>query len=63
MGWMWIVWLLIAVAVVWAVVAASRTPRYGGPPRDSAEEILKGRFARGEIDRDEYRRRLEDLRR
>ena len=27
------------------------------------EQILKGRYARGDIDRDEYQRRLEDLRR
>ena len=33
-----------------------------GPPRDSAEEILRERFARGELSEGEYLRALEILR-
>lgn len=70
-GWgvmfgMWIFWLvviaLVILVVMWLVRAASgggtgtRTDR-------SPEEILKERYARGDIDREEYQRRLEDLRR
>ncbi len=74
-GW-WVVMPLMMVAfwglVAWAVVALVRNDHPGqpgteqpaaAPPRgDPAEQILAGRFARGEIDADEYRRSLEILR-
>jgi putative membrane protein len=63
MGWMWIWWLVglaVFVAGIWAVtrVAAPRRP----DGRESPETILKQRYARGELDREEYERRLKDLR-
>ncbi len=62
MGWMWI-WpvllLVVALVVIRAVVAPSH-PREGGK---TPEEILRERYARGEIDEDEYRTRLNGLRR
>ncbi len=59
-GWGWWMlagWLLTVAligAVVWALVAAGRGWR---SPRgdERAAEILAERFARGEIDADEYR--------
>jgi putative membrane protein len=61
-GWMWIWWILIIVALVflirWLVVQSS-----GGRSSDSPEQELKRRYARGEIDREEFQRSLEDLRR
>jgi uncharacterized membrane protein len=61
MGWMWIFWILVLVLIVYTVWRPS--PWTG--PRDesnlSAEEILK-RYARGEIGKEEYERKLEDLR-
>ena len=54
--------------VVWVVVRAVRRPGDGpsGLARtagqDPAERLLADRFARGEIDEDEYRRRLATLR-
>lgn len=69
MAWMWVGWLAIIAAVVWLAVWAVRSgvgsggPEPGPPPADSPETILKRRYARGEIDGEEYRRRLEDLRR
>lgn len=71
-GWIWMVSLLpmlfwIVVLVLGAIVVVrlinrDRTsmPGFGG---DTAEEILRRRFAAGEIDADEYERRLEVLRR
>ena len=61
MGWMWIGWLVLIAAIVW-LIAAAVNPRIpvGG---DDPETVLKRRYARGEIDRDEYQRRLDDLRR
>jgi putative membrane protein len=67
-GWLWlnaVVWLLViaalAVLIVWLVIRANQPT---GPTRtgtDSARRILAERFARGEIDADEYARRRELL--
>jgi len=66
MWWMpfaWILGLALLIALVWIV--ATRTT--GGfsvrSTEESAEQILKRRYARGEIDREEYERRLGDIRR
>ena len=64
MGFMWLWWIFgiaLIVAIVWAIAQATSRGDNNGSP--SAEEILKRRYARGEIDENEYRRRLEDLRR
>ncbi|HQT95562.1 MAG TPA: SHOCT domain-containing protein [Thermoanaerobaculaceae bacterium] len=63
MGWMWIFWVLVVAAIVFVFVAAARAAHRSPVERESAEEILKRRYARGEIDRVEYQKRLEDLRR
>jgi hypothetical protein len=55
---------LVAV-VVWLVVRVFpkvRRDEQLGTPRDSAEEILRERFARGEITAEEYQRSIEILR-
>lgn len=63
-GGMWLWWLLIIVAIgalIWVVAAYAR--RGNGGSGESPEQTLKQRFARGEIDRDQYDRMLTDLRR
>lgn len=62
MGWMWIWWLLGIAAVaatLWVVVSAGR--RNGGTD-ESPEQVLRRRYAKGEIDRETYERMLQDLR-
>lgn len=61
-GGMWFFWLVVFAAVSLAIVVAVRAMRRSEPPRESPEEILKGRFARGEIDREELERAMKDLR-
>lgn len=68
-GWGWaglammIVMLALWIAVIWAVLAAVRgDTRRGERPDDDPERLLDRRFATGEIDEDEYRRRLDALR-
>jgi putative membrane protein len=66
-GWlgagMWVFWILlivIIVVLVRAVAGSSATP----PQQDRHEtplEILKARYARGEIDEEEYERRRREL--
>ena len=61
MGFGMLLWLVLGVVVVWLVVrglmALERT-RPGGTPSSGPDEVLRERFARGEIDADEFERRL-----
>ena len=62
-GWWWFLgigWLVLLLAIV-AVVLVRRFNEPKAPPRQ-AEDVLAERFAQGEIDEDEYRRRREALR-
>jgi putative membrane protein len=65
MGWMWLWWIVGLAVLVLVVWAMTRAAGMSGSARgeDSPETLLKRRYARGEIDRDEYERRLNDLRR
>ncbi len=62
MGIIWIVVLVVAVVLVYRLVKLSGS-RDRDFPGESPETILKQRYARGEISKDEYERLLEDLRR
>jgi putative membrane protein len=62
MGWMWIFWIAVIVLIVWAVRGPLTTNRSRDESALSADEILKRRYARGEIGKEEYDRKLEDLR-
>lgn len=61
MGFGMLVWLILAVVVVWLIVrgliALERT-RTGGTPSSGPDDILRERFARGEIDAEEFERRM-----
>jgi putative membrane protein len=59
-----VLWIVVVGLIVWAVTAAVRRPgdsetvsRTG----ESAMEILKKRYARGEINKQEYEERKRDL--
>lgn len=67
-GWMWLtglVWLLVIAAlaglVVWLIIRMNQPTGSSASGTDSARRILAERFARGEIDADEYARRREML--
>lgn len=65
--WLWPLFLIIfVVIVIWLLAKGARSRGGGGgiqPHRQTPEDILKERYARGEIDHEEYRKRLEELRR
>jgi putative membrane protein len=60
--------LLVVAAIIVGIVLIIRALRRDGgraptssPSRDTALEILNARYARGEIDREEYLQRKRDL--
>jgi putative membrane protein len=59
--WIGILWLLFWAALVIAALYVLR-PRAHRERDESAMESLANRYARGEIDEDEYRKRLRVLR-
>lgn len=55
----WVVIIVLAIAAVrWLLAAAPGRPGAG----ETAEDILKKRYARGEIQKEEYEAKLRDLR-
>lgn len=68
MGWhwlWWLFWIVVVVLVVWALGRFLREDR--GTDRrvtdgEDPEEVLRRRFSRGELDEEEFRRRLRVLR-
>jgi len=65
MGWWMVLWWLVAIVVLVLLVrlVAGSLGGPGSRADETSEQILKRRYAKGEIERDEYQRRLEDLRR
>ena len=65
-GWMWL-WgtlmmlgfVAVVALVVWAVVRS--TGQQPPPADDTARQILDERYARGELNTDEYRERVDAL--
>lgn len=63
MGWWWIIGLIIVIAIVWMVaktMSQTKDPN-NLPGSKSALEILKERYARGEIDKHEFEERKKGL--
>lgn len=60
MGITFVIGLVLVALLVWLVVRASSQRSSGS---ESADELLRRRFAAGEIDEEEYAKRSEVLRR
>ena len=63
MGWWWIIGIVVLIAIIWPVSQRfnrnnSATPR---EPGKSALDILKERYARGEINKQEFEERKRDI--
>lgn len=62
MGWWWIIGLIIVIAVVWIFVKSMN--QNAGPtqsPGKSALDILKERYAKGEIEKEEFEEKKREL--
>jgi putative membrane protein len=62
MGWGWIIGLIVLVLIVWLVVwSVNQNKGVNQSSEKSPLDILKERYAKGEIDKEEYEQRKKDL--
>jgi len=63
MGFGWIIGLLVLAAIIWLAVRAANpnNTHEDSNTNKSALDILKERYARGEIDKSEFQARKENL--
>ena len=60
-GFMWIIWILLIVVFGWAIFTAIGDGISNRKTPKSALDILKERYARGEIDQEEYEEKRKTL--
>ena len=62
MGWGWIIGLVVIALIVWLVVKTTSQQTGGTNTSEKLPlDILKERYARGEIDKEEFEERKKDL--
>ena len=62
MGWGWIIGLIFLVVLIWFIVRTTSGDQASKQTNNkSAPEILKERYARGEIDKDEFEEKKSNL--
>jgi putative membrane protein len=62
--WMMIFWILVIIGIVFLVkwlVEQGRTDRQTSQKEESPLDILKKRYAKGEIDKEEFEQKKKDL--
>jgi putative membrane protein len=60
-GFMWLIWIFIIIAIIWGIKMTIGNGASGSSSPDSPLEILKKRYARGEIDEEEFNHRRQEL--
>jgi putative membrane protein len=60
-GFMWLFWIVLLVVIVWLLKGVFSGRDSSGKMGKSALEILEERYARGEIDREEFDHKKKDL--
>jgi putative membrane protein len=62
MGWGWIIGLIILVAIIWIIVRmVNQNYSSKNTKSQSAIDILKERYARGELSKEEFNERKKEL--
>jgi len=60
-GFMWILWIVITAGVFFLIQSVVKGNTRNSYDNETPMEILKKRYARGEIDEEEYERRRNEL--
>ena len=60
-GFMWLFWILLILVIVWAVKAGGGTSNNPTEKPKSALDILNERYAKGEIDQEEFEQKRKVL--
>ena len=60
-GWGWILGVILLVMLIWLIVRVSSYDRYIKSANKSALDILKERYAKGEIDKTEFDAKKKDI--
>jgi len=58
---MWIIFLIVIGLLIYFIVKAQKTKGQMPTPRESSLDILKRRYAKGEITKEEFERMKKDL--
>ena len=61
MGWIWVIGILFLILIIWIAVKAVNKPEPSEKYRKTPVDILKERYAKGEIDKKEFEDRKKDL--
>lgn len=62
MGWWWIIGLIFLVVLIWFLVRTTRRNQESNHTNNkSALDILKERYAKGELDNDEFEEKKRNL--
>ena len=60
-GFMWIFWLVLIIAITWGAKVMTSNENKSSNKQKSALDLLKDRYARGEIDQHEFDQKKKDL--
>ncbi len=62
MGWGWMIGLFLLIAVIWLIVRMANQPVPPQFPRENrALDLLKERYAKGEISKEEFEEKKKDI--
>jgi len=57
----WFFWIFIVALVIWLLVDRSNKTKQNPPPQETALDILKKRYAKGEITKEQFEQMKKDL--
>jgi putative membrane protein len=61
MGWWWFIGIIVLALIIWLVLRVTNQNTQSLPGNKPSLDILKDRYARGEIDEEEFKVRKKEL--